>query len=648
VPAADNAERRTLPLAVVACLVATLAFWAYTRTLLPGVDLGDTGGFQAAVLWPENSARRAYPLYFGLATPFVRAVSNANPARGLNLFSAIWAAVAIGLLTTVCGRLTKSRLAGATSGLLLAFAYTFWTQAVIAEVYALHLTLIAACLLALDAFSRQPTRFRLTAFFAVYALSFGNHLGMILLIIPFAVFLIHSHPRPRELFTASTMLLAISIAAAGALLYAGNLWFVWSSIEAPARWGDRIAAFWLDATKADWRPHMVLSVTNDRGWDRLAMWVWDARQQFGVVGLALAGLGAIRLWLLSKPWAVMVYLTYVITTLFAITYNVGDAHVFFLPGHFFVALAAGIAVGHWRSARLRMTAALAVLLYAGWRGWETWPAADRHEDRRADAYLAGIVEGIDERNALLVARMEWEVENVLLYSSRYERRGLAWVRLDDVFLHFPFLVRDNLAGDRDIVLTSGAAKSVVAAYGAAFPMVRDHEPPPTFVETASRIPRGAPYVLTMLAPPPNGKTVDSGDFSQGLEALIGKRMPQRSEARYEVWAGIAGEAPVLYRSSTHPFDERIDIAGEPFRIRMDAWLPDDTFRRGGFGHVLHGRTRALFIERGLSLLWLRRDGSPASFYGAGLYTPEPRYRIPVPTVHFARTAFAQALRRVSP
>src|SRR5262245_5732298 len=74
-----------------ACVVATVAFWAYTRTLLPGVDLGDTGGFQAAVLWPEQSARRAYPLYYALATPFIRAVSEDNPARGLNLFSAVWA-----------------------------------------------------------------------------------------------------------------------------------------------------------------------------------------------------------------------------------------------------------------------------------------------------------------------------------------------------------------------------------------------------------------------------------------------------------------------------------------------------------------------------------------------------------------------------
>src|SRR5919106_6173945 len=93
---------------IAACIVATIAFAAYTRTLLPGVDLGDTGGFQAAVLWPEISARQAYPLYYALARPFVAAASPANPARALNLFSAVWAAAAVGLLAFVCAAVTRS------------------------------------------------------------------------------------------------------------------------------------------------------------------------------------------------------------------------------------------------------------------------------------------------------------------------------------------------------------------------------------------------------------------------------------------------------------------------------------------------------------------------------------------------------------
>jgi hypothetical protein len=619
-----------------ACLVATVAFWAYTRTLLPGVDLGDTGGFQAAVLWPENSARRAYPLYYSLAAPFVRAVSAANPARGLNLFSAIWAAIAVGLLTFVSGRLTRSPLAGAAAGLLLAFSFTFWTQAIIAEVYSLHLALVGACVFALSAFAARRTRARLAVFFALYAVAFGNHLGMILFLVPFTILLLQLHPRPRELFAPSTMLLAIVIAAAGALQYAGTFMYVWSSIDAPSAWSDRVAAFWLDVTKADWREEMVLSVAASQFSNRLQMWAWDARQQFGIAGLALAALGAIRVWSLSRPWAVFVWLAYAITTTFALTYNVGDAHVFLLPGHFLIALTIAAALGGWRNARVGYALAVAALMYAGWRGWDTWPAVDRHADRRAMAQLAHLAEGVNARSALLVSRMDWQLENVLLYSGRYDRRDLAWVRLDDVLIHFPFLVRDNVANSRDLVLTADAAAAVVSAYATEFPLVLDQPPAPSLSDVVDRIPRGTPYVLTLLMPAPAGRTVDREDFTAALAELTGNRMPRRSEASYEVWAGSLGQAPSLYRSSAHPFRENVLIAGEPFTIRMDSWLPEDTFRRSGFAHVLHGRQHALIAERGISLVWLQRDGAPATYYGAGLYTPEPRFRILAPAAHLAR------------
>jgi hypothetical protein len=639
-----DVDRGSLPLVAAACIVATIAFWAYTRTLLPGVDLGDTGGFQAAVLWPETSARRAYPLYYSLATPFIRAVSESDPARGLNLFSAIWAAIAAGVLTVVTGRLTNSALAGAVSGLLLAFSYTFWTQAVIAEVYALHLALIGLCLLALHTFAAKPTTLRLAIFFAVYACAFGNHLGMILWLVPFTVFLLQVHPRPRELFRPATILLATAIAAAGALQYAPTFTYVWSSGDAPVAWVDRIASFWVDVTKADWREEMVFGIRSSRAWDRLLMWGWDARQQFGMAGVALGLVGLVRLWTLSRPWAVLVFLAYAISTTFALTYNVGDAHVFLLPGHFLIALAAGVAVGSWRLPRVRQTIALAALLYAGWRGWDTWPAADRHDDRRADAWVARVAQGLNEQNALLVSKVDWQVENVLLYSSRYERRDLAWARADDVLLHFPFLVQDNFAEGRDVVLTVDAAASVVAAYGTLFPIVGDQEAAPALNDVVSRIPRGTPYVMTLLVPPPSGRTVDEADLTAALDVLTGRRTPQRStatggSARYEVWAGIAGERPAFYRSSARPFRDRVEIAGDAFTIRMDSWLPDDTFRRAGFGHVLLGRSPVLFIERGLSLMWLQRSGTAAHFYGSGLYTPEARFRIPAPAVHLARNRY---------
>ena len=70
----------------------------------------------------------------------------ANPARGLNLVSAIWGAVTVGLFAGLTSTLMRSLAAGVAGALLLAFSYTFWSQAIIAEVYTLHLALMGACL----------------------------------------------------------------------------------------------------------------------------------------------------------------------------------------------------------------------------------------------------------------------------------------------------------------------------------------------------------------------------------------------------------------------------------------------------------------------------------------------------------------------
>ncbi len=150
------------------------------------------------MLWPQVSARQAYPLYYNLARPFVSAAAPADPARALNLFSAIWGAVAVGLAVYVSAAITGSLTGGAIAGGLLAFSYTFWTQAIIAEVYTLHLALIGLCLLLLGAYAAKPTLPRLTAFFIAYAVGFGNHFSMILLLVPFAVFLLQTIAQTRE------------------------------------------------------------------------------------------------------------------------------------------------------------------------------------------------------------------------------------------------------------------------------------------------------------------------------------------------------------------------------------------------------------------------------------------------------------------
>ena len=630
----------------VAVVICTIAFACYTTTLLPGVDLGDTAAFQAAVAWPKISARQAYPLYFGLAKPFVVVLTPGDPARGANLFSAVWGAVAAGALAWVAANLAGSLIAGAAGGLLLAFSYTVWTQAVIAEVYTLHLALIALLLAAFGFWERTRSFPRLALLCALYALAFGNHLSTILLLPPLAAGILLAHPEPRRLLRPSVLAAGLAIAAVGALQYVPNLLALWSHIEAPDGWTARAAAFWFDVTKTDWRNTMLLGVAAGSVPDRLAMLVWDARQQFGTFGVALAALGVIALGRHRRPWAVLLTLGYLINTVFALTYNVGDAHVFLLPGHLFTALAAaaGVATLLRGAARLSSAApspflltvaAVSILLFVAWRGWTTLPAADRSGDVRAGELAGRTFLGLNTANALLVSRMTWDQENALLYASRYTQPDVAWVRAYDVLPHFQFLVRDNLARGRDVVLTADAAALVVAGFGNYFPLEPDRLPGSVPLSTVvERIPRGSPFVLTLLRPL-REFPLDVDDVHAAMRVLGGVQDRLADSSQYALLAGIVGEPAVVHETSDRPFTLAFDLAGDQFQVRMDAWLPADTFRRGGFGHVLRGRQRLLFVERGLSLVWLDRDGRRRVHYAGGPYAAEPRYRISASAPGFA-------------
>jgi hypothetical protein len=278
----------------------------------------------------------------------------------------------------------------------------------------------------------------------------------------------------------------------------------------------------------------------------------------------------------------------------------------------------------------------AALLYIAWRGWSTWPAVDRHTDRRAQQLIAGLSLGISERDALLVSAMNWQIENVLLYTERHLRHDLAWVRLPHVISHWPFLVEDNQRIGRDLVLTTQAAADVIAAYGPAYPVIPDALPVRTLDDAADAVPAGMPYVLSVLTPP-REEPLDPESLAAALRTLTGvNNASATAGAAFEVFAGVAGERPHYHRASARPFTGRFRLLEESLTVRMDSWLPSDTFRRAGFGHVLRGREHVMILERGVNLVWFRQDGHPSQpFYWASLFAAQPRFRLPAATLRLA-------------
>jgi hypothetical protein len=639
---------------LAAAVVTVAAFLLYDATLLPGQDLGDTASFEATAGSRYITPRQAYPLYYATTNPFVWALP-VEPARAANVASAVFGAVACGLLSLAVSRLTARAAAGIVAGLLLGSSYTFWSQAIIAEVYALHACMMALCFLAVLRWTERPTLGPLAVFFGIYALGFGNHLMMILLLPGFATYLLLAAPGgPSWLLRPRVLALAVLMAALGASQYLWNLSYL---LAEPGRPGlvETIRTFWFEVTKADWRATMVMGVQESGLPDRAAMWWFDLRQQFGLagVGLTLAGLtwsllpGQLPGALSRLPrWraGVSLVVLFLGCWFFAFTYNVGDAHVFFIPAHVITALFAGLGTAAVLSAGrtagqalLRsergahlLTGVVAVLLVAlpAWRAYDAYPALDRSSDWQVKEFFDALTRGLTGNNSVFAADLNWQLHNGLDYYAEYTKPDLAVADTTEALLYFPFIVQSNREMGRPVALTRGARKMVKEAYGPLFEVQQDTRVPAApLAERVARFPRGTPFVLTVLAPYPD-IPLDPQDLSATLAWLTGAR--DVPSARYNVIVGRAGEKPLLVHSENRPFRLSTIVAGRRVDVRIECWLPADTIRRMGFGRVVVERRPVLTLDRGVSIVALNPDGTVKGVeYGWTILAPQPRWIVPV-------------------
>jgi hypothetical protein len=629
---------QTLRLRLVAAgFLAAIAFSLYCSTLLPGQDLGDTASFQAVAGRHDLTVRQGYPLYYAGVNVFVRHLPF-EPARSANLASAVAAALAVGLVVLAGAELAGSLAAGLVAACLFAGSFTFWSQSIIAEVYALHVLCAVASLLALLVWYRRPSLARLGVFFGSVALGFGNHLSMVLLLPGFAAFLLVASPGgPRALLRPRVVALAAAVAALFAMQYGWNFRSMVADPTHPAGL-DLLRDFWFDVTKSDWRATMVEGIPWSSAPERFSMYWFDVRQQFGVPGIAAAVAGLA--WLFRRNWRLgtLLALLFLVNWWFAFRYNVGDVHVFFIPSHWAVALAAGCAAA-WvvdvatgpagleaRPARVSL-AVLLLLAYPAWRMYDTFPAVDRSDDREPTRFYDRLTAGIDGNREILGTDLNWQLHNGFDYYAWNTRPDLVVFDVSETLLYFPLLVGNNASMGRTVVLTEGCTGVVRDLYGALYTIERDPRlPVPSLAEQVEGLPAGTPYVLTVMEPDPPA-TIDQADLA-AASARLGLLPRQVPAGRYAAVAGLVGERPVLRVWRSEPFRERATLAGLTVDVRIESFLPYDTIRRAGFGSVVANRHHALTIDRGVSFVALGPDGRALRrAWLGGLFAPQPRYLV---------------------
>ena len=348
---------------LIAFLLALASFALYARTAAPSVAtlFDDSLEFQVVLPTLGIAHPSGYPLYTLLGKLFTLLLPFRDPAGRANLFSALCAAAAVAVLYLAARRLAGSRPAAATAAAAFAISPAWWSQATLAEVYALHglfVALFIYCLLRWEA-ERRPRAGRSgrgaasggqlpasnDAWLAAAALVCGlglTHHRMIALLLPAAlVFIFWTDPalirQPRR------WLLPIALGMTPLLLY----------LYLPVR-GRTIGS--LDGTYAptvrgtlDWilaRGYSVFLTGNPFGVQRgVSDFVALFLEQMGVLPLIAALTGLIGAWRFSARRATFLLLATVAQIAFGAAYKVQDVEVFFIPAFMLVALWAALGLG---------------------------------------------------------------------------------------------------------------------------------------------------------------------------------------------------------------------------------------------------------------------------------------------------------------
>jgi asparagine N-glycosylation enzyme membrane subunit Stt3 len=173
----------------IAAAAGVFGLCLYVITLAPGLLPGDSGEFQTLAYLLGNTHPTGYSFYLLLARLFIL-MPTGDIAYRVNLFSAFLGALVIAGVYLIGRVITNQRIPPLLGSLALAVSTTFWSQAIIAEVYtagALWLVIILLGILVWDVTGNPRALFIATM---AGGMSLGIHLSAALAGLPVAVFLI--------------------------------------------------------------------------------------------------------------------------------------------------------------------------------------------------------------------------------------------------------------------------------------------------------------------------------------------------------------------------------------------------------------------------------------------------------------------------
>lgn len=334
---------------LIALAIASLAFLIYLLTLAPGLtwrNSASDGGdlLTAAFTWgiPHPTG---YPTYLILLRGFSAVVPTGSAALHGNLFSAVTASVAIGLLFMATVRILRSLplssgmtdryvlISAGVSSISMAASRELWSQATVTEVYALNALFVSAILwTTLGLRDRQRdggVGWRYGAGIGLlFGVALGNHLTIAAVILPLLAWGILGGG-----VRALRVRHALPIMMAGALGLCVYAYAPIASSQGPAlNWGhpDSLRGFWWMVSGTAYQDY-AFGVGGQDLWDRLVYSADLLFAQFAFIGVLLGLAGLPIIWGHRRYLVVAHLVSMGILIAYAASYHTVDSFIYLIP-----------------------------------------------------------------------------------------------------------------------------------------------------------------------------------------------------------------------------------------------------------------------------------------------------------------------------
>jgi hypothetical protein len=338
----------------------------YVLTLAPGLLLNDSAEFQTLAATLGHTHPTGYGVYL-LLGKVATWIPLRDVAYRVNLLSALMGGIAIAgivLLAQLAGGKRRLPIAGAVA---LAISPTFWSQAIIAEVYVPAAAFMIGVMTALLLWQQNGKTGWLFAAGCLGGASIGIH-ATVSLMAPAAVVFVIIQLRRRW----AAGLWAVAGAATGVALTALSFALVDSNspksdyfkavvIPSCSEWGlqpedlDTLSERMRFSLSGRQYQTKLLRQSSPAVFQQLSLFAGNLTNEFPLLWLLLAAVGWARLVSVNWQFALLSLLTFIAHFLYVLSYDMGDIHVCYIPIYILIAVCGvmGLESLVWYSQKLK-------------------------------------------------------------------------------------------------------------------------------------------------------------------------------------------------------------------------------------------------------------------------------------------------------